>query len=292
MATRGSLHSPTRQNQPTQSPNTRSNPRPPSPPPASLARHNGSAPNPPTISINGSSSSSSSSPANSFFAAPMKLYADLTKKLGIDPIVALAGQRLWQKLLERNVDEMLRDSTGFILCVLYVVILERRTNPNASHRTRSGARLPTLHKLLQHYVPPNDDCRTGCASAASPSSTTPLHVVQFMHKLKTLLSINPDPASVPDRVKCRMLNMEKTFNVCSAVFHKFEKILPDIFRSDEELESEGSGSSGPKGGFSYEENRRLCWVLFLYAKEMYMHSNYELIFAFNLFLCCLDHVIR
>ena len=285
MASRGTFHSPTRQNQPSNSPHTRNNPRPPSPP--AVTRQNGANPNP---SSNAVPINSASSPlANSAMATPMKLFADLTKKLRIDPIVATAGQRLWQKLLEKNMEEMLSDQTGFILCVLYIVILDRRTNPDLSHRTRSGSRLPALHTLLHNYVGFHEEAHGGCSSSSSsfPSS---LHVVQFMHKLKTLLSLNPDPAFVPDRVKCRMLNMEKTFTICSAVFHKFEKILPDIFRSEEELET-GGANSGPEA-FSYEENRRLCWVLFLYAKEMYMYSNYELIFAFNLFLCCLDQVIR
>ena len=280
MATRGTFNSPTRQNQPSQSPHTRNNPHPPSP--SAVTRQN-------SANLNSSSgaalNNSASSPANSAMASPMKLYADLTKKLRIDPIVAIAGQRLWQKLLEKNLDEMLLDQTGFILCVLYIVILDRRTNTSLPHRTRSGSRLPALYTLLQNYSGTNEESLNGSAS-----SSFSLHVVQFMHKLKTLLSLNPDPASVPDRVKCRMLNMEKTFTICSAVFHKFEKILPDIFRSEEELET-GGGNTGPEA-FSYQENRRLCWVLFLYAKEMYMYSNYELIFAFNLFLCCLDQVIR
>jgi hypothetical protein len=97
---------------------------------------------------------------------------------------------------------------------------------------------------------------------------------------------HPDPNGLPERVLCRMIAMDRTYMISSAIFHKLENIMPEIFKKDSEMETPGSPED------TYDANRRLCWILYLYAKDILLHNNFELLLAFQLFLCCLDHVIR
>ncbi|WAR28117.1 RB-like protein [Mya arenaria] len=123
-----------------------------------------------------------------------------------------------------------------------------------------------------------------CLSELEDDASIASHLIPFMVytavidssfiKFSKLVRQYWDTMDLSETVRKHISAVEKRYCIISPLFKTFERSIP--FEK-----SEGT-----------QEKKRLCWTLFLHAKDELMYDNEELIQTYLLLLCCLEFVLR
>ncbi|KAL5004312.1 hypothetical protein ScPMuIL_017768 [Solemya velum] len=108
-----------------------------------------------------------------------------------------------------------------------------------------------------------------------------------MHTIREYVSCR-DQHYLSEAVQHDLINLEKKFCIDSALFHTFQRLCGLVFRDAKENRENSSYFPEMDGTCTKE---RLCWTLFLHAKGNLMMDS-ELVYAFQLLLCCMEYVLR
>ncbi|XP_078379081.1 retinoblastoma-associated protein-like isoform X2 [Oculina patagonica] len=106
-----------------------------------------------------------------------------------------------------------------------------------------------------------------------------IRMVDFFQKMKVFITI----CDVGIPVTENLTELKKTFCVSSALFYKFKRLMPVVFKDHQAFgESEET----------QETFCKTCWLLFIVCKGWHPHQVTDLVTAFDLLLCCVDYVHR
>lgn len=104
-----------------------------------------------------------------------------------------------------------------------------------------------------------------------------ISMVEFFQKMKKFSLVWEVGSPITDH----LTEVKKTFCISAALFHKFQRVMPVIFKGCQDLcDSEER----------METLKKTCWLLYLVYKGWNSNQVKELMTAFNLLLCCVDHV--
>lgn len=175
-----------------------------------------------------------------------------------------ATDEAWQSFLRiSNTYTLEGDSLHWLACALYVAC-----------RTTS---VPTVNK--GSFVEGN------CVSLTRLLRSCKLSLVQFFSKMKKWA----DMANLPKETRDKVDRLERSFNVSTVIFKKFEPIFRDIFKDP---------FKDPPRPTRSRKQRRLpctssevfsfCWSLFIRVKGNFPAISEDLVNSFHLLLCCVD----
>uniref|UniRef100_A0A674ARE2 Retinoblastoma-like 1 (p107) n=1 Tax=Salmo trutta TaxID=8032 RepID=A0A674ARE2_SALTR len=126
-----------------------------------------------------------------------------------------------------------------------------------------------------------------CVSLTRILRTSKLSLIQFFNKMKKW----SDMSNLSQEFRNRMGRLERTFEVSTVIFRKFEPIFMDMFQ-----DPQGEPPRQPRS----RKHRRLpchvsdvfkfCWTLFVYTKGNFRMIGDDLVNSYHLLLCCLDLV--
>ncbi|XP_022791806.1 retinoblastoma-associated protein-like isoform X3 [Stylophora pistillata] len=141
----------------------------------------------------------------------------------------------------------------WFICAIYVTNCDTRFNSAQQSATKSSC---SLSKLLREAK---------------------ISMVEFFKVVKQFSSVWKVGSPVTDH----LTEVKKTFCISAALFHKFQRVMPVVFRGCQDL-------------CDSEERRetlsKTCWLLYLVYKGWNSNQVKELMTAFNLLLCCVDYV--
>ncbi|XP_025079135.1 retinoblastoma-associated protein-like isoform X2 [Pomacea canaliculata] len=181
-------------------------------------------------------------------------------------------ETLWTELDQQEDIEMhLKD---MFVCVLYMALIDARMpyGPNDPQLKHGYIAVPPI--TVTHLLQKTD--------------TSMKHLLQQMHIVKDLLVLS-------DAVADHLAIMEKNFCILSYLSHTFDRLSATVFRddytSDIEANEENIGPPIPETeGVTFR--KKLCWLLFLLAKQRFLGDSLELVHGFSVLLCCLEYVMR
>ncbi|KAF8781812.1 Retinoblastoma-like protein 1 like protein [Argiope bruennichi] len=110
-------------------------------------------------------------------------------------------------------------------------------------------------------------------------------LVQFFSKMKKWA----DMANLPKEMRDKVDRLERSFNVSTVIFKKFEPIFCDIFKDP--------FKDPPRPARSRKQRRipctssevfAFCWTLFIRVKGHFPAISEDLVNSFHLLLCCVD----
>ncbi|GIY19302.1 retinoblastoma-like protein 1 [Caerostris extrusa] len=110
-------------------------------------------------------------------------------------------------------------------------------------------------------------------------------IVQFFNKMKKWA----DMANLPKEMRDKVERLERSFNVSTVIFKKFEPIFCDIFKNP--------FKDPPRPARSRKQRRIPCtssevfsfsWTLFIRVKGNFPAISEDLVNSFHLLLCCVD----
>lgn len=175
-----------------------------------------------------------------------------------------ATAKAWQSFVQiSNTYTLEGDSLHWLACALYVAC-------------RTCA-IPTVIK--GSFVEGN------CVSLTRLLRSCKLSLVQFFSKMKKWA----DMANLPKETRDKVDRLERSFNVSTVIFKKFEPIFRDIFKDP---------FKDPPRPTRSRKQRRLpctssevfsfCWTLFIRVKGNFPAISEDLVNSFHLLLCCVD----
>ncbi|XP_054719521.1 retinoblastoma-like protein 1 [Uloborus diversus] len=175
-----------------------------------------------------------------------------------------ATDEAWQSFLRiSNTYTLEGESLHWLACALYVAC-------------RTCA-VPTVIK--GSFVEGN------CVSLTRLLRSCKLSLVHFFSKMKKWA----DMANLPKDMRDKVDRLERSFNVSTVIFKKFEPIYRDIFKDP---------FKDPPRPVRSRKQRRLpctssevfsfCWTLFIRVKGNFPAISEDLVNSFHLLLCCVD----
>lgn len=155
------------------------------------------------------------------------------------------------------------DALHWLACALYVAC-------------RTGG-VPTVGK--GNYIEGN------CVSLTRLLRSCKLSLVQFFTKMKKWA----DMANLPKDMRDKVDRLERSFNVSTVIFKKFEPIFVDVFKD--------TYKEPPKPTRNRKQRRQpcapsevfsFCWTLFIRVKGNFPAISEDLVNSYHLLLCCVD----
>ncbi|XP_042908450.1 retinoblastoma-like protein 1 [Parasteatoda tepidariorum] len=188
-------------------------------------------------------------------------FQELCADLNMDEKTSNEAWQSYQRI--NNTYTLEGDSLHWLACALYVAC-------------RTCA-VPTV--IRGSYVEGN------CVSLTRLLRSCKLSLVQFFSKMKKWA----DMANLPKEMRDKVDRLERSFNVSTVIFKKFEPIYCDIFKNP---------FKDPPRPTRSRKQRRLpctssevfsfCWTLFVKVKANFPAISEDLVNSFHLLLCCVD----
>lgn len=182
-----------------------------------------------------------------------KSFDEFMQQVGLEEEYRENSWNLWESVSAKIAESRKDALIPWFVCTTYVTICNKRYT---ALQAGAGVMSHSLSKLLK---------------------AARMRMVDFFQKMKEFAEIcevgNPATESLTD--------LKKTFCISSAMFYKFKRVMPVVFKNDQALyESENAKDSFCK----------TCWLLFLICKGGQPHQIGDLMTAFYLLLCCVEYV--
>ncbi|XP_052784892.1 retinoblastoma-associated protein-like isoform X3 [Mya arenaria] len=130
---------------------------------------------------------------------------------------------------------------------------------------------------------PHRDKSSPCCTLGEILRKSGLNFIKFSKLVRQYW----DTMDLSETVRKHISAVEKRYCIISPLFKTFEREWGTVFREEENQESIPFEKSE-----GTQEKKRLCWTLFLHAKDELMCDSEELIQTYLLLLCCLEFVLR
>ncbi|KAJ8031133.1 Retinoblastoma-associated protein [Holothuria leucospilota] len=95
-------------------------------------------------------------------------------------------------------------------------------------------------------------------------------------------------------MKDGLLGTKQKYCITIGIYRTFERLMDDIFQTAEERQTSPLKKDAVITSNSdlQKHRRRVCWCLFLVAKETMLHKNTELMPPLQLMLCCIHYIAK
>ncbi|KAH3811727.1 hypothetical protein DPMN_140142 [Dreissena polymorpha] len=94
-----------------------------------------------------------------------------------------------------------------------------------------------------------------------------------------------DRVDLSEVVRQHFSSVEKRYCIISPLFHRFDREWGTVFREEDQEQSVDETET-------VQDPKKLCWLLFLNAKDDILSGTEELIQTYHLLLCCLEFILR
>ncbi|XP_022095249.1 retinoblastoma-associated protein-like [Acanthaster planci] len=193
----------------------------------------------------------------------LDVFSAIVHKRDIPSSIAQTAQELlhtWR--CQRNTDTD-PELASYAVCALFTASIMHR---NAENQESIPEGIPTLSDLLEAgYV----------------------HIKHFFDRMGRLQSEHSFHQSVKPSLKATM----QKYCVTSALYHKFQQLLQQVFTHDpgspltSEIDRSEVNPARPN-------RKRICWTLFLLAKGSLRQAANELVMPLHLLICCIEYIVK
>ncbi|XP_052214919.1 retinoblastoma-associated protein-like isoform X4 [Dreissena polymorpha] len=135
----------------------------------------------------------------------------------------------------------------------------------------------------QPYGPedPHSDKSSPCCSLGAILKASDLNFIKFSELMRQFR----DRVDLSEVVRQHFSSVEKRYCIISPLFHRFDREWGTVFREEDQEQSVDETET-------VQDPKKLCWLLFLNAKDDILSGTEELIQTYHLLLCCLEFILR
>ncbi|XP_052218213.1 retinoblastoma-associated protein-like [Dreissena polymorpha] len=135
----------------------------------------------------------------------------------------------------------------------------------------------------QPYGPedPHSDKSSPCCSLGAILKASDLNFIKFSELMRHFR----DRVDLSEVVRQHFSSVEKRYCIISPLFHRFDREWGTVFREEDQEQSVDETET-------VQDPKKLCWLLFLNAKDDILSGTEELIQTYHLLLCCLEFILR
>lgn len=209
------------------------------------------------------------------FAATAE-FTSLCNMLSVPVDIQKKADRLLDTIMSEidQQDQVEMSQKDMFVCALYMALID--------------ARMP--------YGPHDPQLRQGHLAAPSITISQLLHTAQIsVKKLLDQMRLVKELLLLSEAVGQHLVMLEKEFCIMSYLSHTFDRLCAGVFRDDDKPQLESNEENiiptlPEMEGVTFR--KKLCWFLFLQAKQRLMGDNLDLLHGFLVLLCCLEYVMR
>lgn len=159
------------------------------------------------------------------------------------------------------------DDHTWPICILYIAVQEDKGSCN-----------DTIDKETKRYP---------VATVTQLLDVANTNILKFFSSMKEVKDLFP----LETKTIQSLLRLERKYCIVSALYHKYEKIMHQLMKSDEQHQNFNQICDPGITNFDalLSEKKLTCWILFLSLKDK---VQTELLVNFYLLLCCVDYAMK